>query len=63
MALSDEVKQKIRACKEKQLTKLNLSDCGLTQIPGEVSQLTQLKKLAPQKNLWVKAVRLLGALK
>jgi internalin A len=46
--MSERALQRIREAKEQRLTELNLSQCDLTEIPKEVSELTWLETL----NLW-----------
>ncbi len=50
MEKKEKAKERITECNEKKLTKLNLSDCGLTQIPKELLKLTQLMELNLARN-------------
>ena len=48
--MSEIALQRIREAKEKQLTTLDLSDCGLTEIPEEVGEMVWLERLSLDKN-------------
>jgi Leucine-rich repeat (LRR) protein len=52
----------IKEAKEKRLTRLDLGNCGLTELPDELTSLSWLKELVLKENKGLSSLHLLSGL-